>query len=125
MEVKKYTFLKVLTIIFLIAMIAAFVFVSIFYFSTILDMLKYDATDPNKDSTLGIAAGLVFTIIFGLIYLVVSIPSLVISITGAKLQLMIGKVSLIITLSLYLLSAVFLVFLVIISNTYKIPVIID
>lgn len=125
MEEKKYTFLKVLTIIFLIAMIAAFVFVSIFYFSTILDMLKYDATDPNKDSTLGIAGGLVFTIIFGLIYLVVSIPSLIISITGAKLQLMTGKVSLIITLSLYLLLAVFLVFLVIISNTYKIPVIID
>lgn len=125
MEEKKYTFLNVLTIIFLIAMIAAFVFVSIFYFSTILDMLKYDATDPNKDSTLGIAGGLVFTIIFGLIYLVVSIPSLIISITGAKLQLMTGKVSLIITLSLYLLLAVFLVFLVIISNTYKIPVIID
>ena len=125
MEEKKYTFLKVLTIIFLIAMIAAFVFVSIFYFSTILDMLKYDATDPNKDSKLGIAGGLVFTIIFGLIYLVVSIPSLIISITGAKLQLMTGKVSLIITLSLYLLLAVFLVFLVIISNTYKIPVIID
>mgnify|MGYP003302586076 CR=1 FL=1 len=35
---------------------------------------------------------------------------------------MIGKVSLIITLSLYLLLAVFLVLLVIISNTYKIPV---
>lgn len=122
MEEKKYTFLKVLTIIFLIAMIAAFVFVSILYFSTILDMLKYDATDPNKDSTLGIGVGLVFTIIFGLIYLVVSIPSLIISIAGVKLQLMIGKVSLIITLSLYLLLAVFLVLLVIISNTYKVPV---
>ena len=63
MEEKKYTFLKVLTIIFLIAMIAAFVFVSILYFSTILDMLKYDANDPNNDSTLGIGVGLVFTII--------------------------------------------------------------
>lgn len=122
MEEKKYTFLKVLTIIFLIAMIAAFVFVSILYFSTILDMLKYDATDPNNDSTLGIGVGLVFTIIFGLIYLAVSIPSLIISIAGVKLKLMIGKVSLIITLSLYLLLAVFLVLLVIISNTYKVPV---
>lgn len=122
MEEKKYKVLKVLTIIFLIAMIAAFVFVSILYFSTILDMLKYDATDPNNDSTLGIGVGLVFTIIFGLIYLVVSIPSLIISIAGVKLQLMIGKVSLIITLSLYLLLAVFLVLLVIISNTYKVPV---
>lgn len=122
MEEKKYKFLKVLTIIFLIAMIAAFVFVSILYFSTILDMLKYDATDPNNDSTLGIGVGLVFTIIFGLIYLAVSIPSLIISIAGVKLQLMIGKVSLIITLSLYLLLAVFLVLLVIISNTYKVPV---
>ena len=122
MEEKKYTFLKVLTIIFLIAMIAAFVFVSILYFSTILDMLKYDANDPNNDSTLGIGVGLVFTIIFGLIYLAVSIPSLIISIAGVKLQLMIGKVSLIITLSLYLLLAVFLVLLVIISNTYKVPV---
>lgn len=120
-EVKNYKLLKVLSIIFLTVMIGLFIFDLILYFTVIIDMIEFDPSGDSLDS-LGIGIGLVLLIIFSLIFLGVSIPSLICSIVATKSKLRFGKICLYINLGIYIVSVILLIIMIIVSNTYNVPV---